>query len=203
MGSYSNPLTEYTPQMEIPDFEAEVDEAVFDEAEEMELAAELLAVRDEAEFDHFLGDLIQSAGRALGGIVSPKLGKALGGALRGLAKTALGPAGAVVGGIVGGPLGAQIGGRLATIAGPALGLELEGLSPEDREFEATRQFIRLAAEAVGHALLAPDQDPAEAVRRAIAEAMRDRAPGMLDPSSGGAASGRWVRHGDRIILFGI
>src|SRR5690606_26467642 len=35
---------------------------VFDEAQEMELAAELVAVGDEAELDQFLGSLIKQAG---------------------------------------------------------------------------------------------------------------------------------------------
>ena len=50
-------------------------------------------------------------------------------------------AGSALGGMVGGPLGAQLGGSLANMAGSALGLELEGLSNEDREFEAAKQKL--------------------------------------------------------------
>ena len=43
---------------------------VFSEAEEMELAAELMEVRDEQELDRFLSDVIKGAGSALRRITS-------------------------------------------------------------------------------------------------------------------------------------
>lgn len=59
----------------------------------------------------------------------------------------------------------MIGSNLASVAGSALGLELEGLSPEDREFEAAKQFVRFAGQTVSNARQA---DP-----RAEPEAMGD------------------------------
>src|SRR4051812_13887619 len=156
MATYGNPLTEYNPQMEGYEFEQqEQGEHVFNEEQEMELAAELLEVSNEQELEQFLGSLISSAGKALGGIVKGPIGKTLGGALKGLAKTALPIAGGALGTFFGGPVGTAIGSKLGSFAGSALGLETEGLSAEDREFEVARQFVRMAGDAVKTALEAP------------------------------------------------
>ena len=51
------------------------------------------------------------------------------------------------------------------MAGRAFGLELEGLSPEDRELAAAKRFVRFASEAVSEAIAASrSQDPAAAAR---------------------------------------
>ncbi|MBX3304985.1 MAG: hypothetical protein KF751_02920 [Nitrospira sp.] len=188
---------------------------VFSEAELMEIASELLEVRDEAELDRFLGSLIKKAGSALGKIVKSPVGQAIGGILKGAAKRALPIAGAALGGWVGGPIGAKIGSGLANVAGKALGLELEALSAEDREFEGAKQFVRFAGEAVRNAAMAPPAANLQAVANAAAAAAaRKFAPGLL--AGGGSVgvstpagsfrrggSGRWVRRGNRIILFGV
>lgn len=62
---------------------------VFSEAEAMELAGELLEITNEAELDRFLGDLVSKAGRALGTVVRSPIGQAVGGWLKGAAKSAL------------------------------------------------------------------------------------------------------------------
>src|SRR6266516_1538808 len=49
-----------------------------------------------------------------------------------------------VGSTIGPGRGGAIGSQLAQQAGALLGLELEGLSPQDQEFEAARQFVRFA-----------------------------------------------------------
>jgi hypothetical protein len=212
VSTFSNPLTEYSPQLEAEEYlpggseyEHNPGDGVFSEEEEMELAAELLEVRDDRELDQFLGDLIGKAAGVLGGLVNSSAGKAIGGVLKNLARKALPLAGGALGGMVGGPLGAQIGSVLASRAGPVLGLELEGLSPEDRQFEATRQFVRFAGATVGNALAAPSGgDPAQAAREAAQEAARLHAPGLMNFGYGPApASGRWIRRNGRIILLGI
>jgi hypothetical protein len=59
-------------------------------------------------------------------------------------------------------------------------VELEGLSPEDREFEIARRFVLLAVEAAHQAARAPrPQPPHAAARRAAARAARRFAPGWL------------------------
>ena len=89
-------LAAYNPQMESfeYDFEAEASGEVFSEAEQMELAAELLEIQNEAELEQFLGSLIKRAGSAIGKVVNSPIGKAIGGALKSAAKVALPIAGA-------------------------------------------------------------------------------------------------------------
>ena len=214
MSTFSNPLTEYSPQMEAFEYlqgeqesAGETGSEVFGESELMELAAELLEVTNEQELDHFLGDLIKKAGNAVGTFVRSPIGRAIGGVLKSAAKTALPIAGGALGAFVGGPLGAKIGNSLGSMAGQALGLELEGLSQEDREFEATKQFVKFAGETVKNALSAPPNiDPATAAKAAAAEAARIHAPGLYGGVPGAAVkghSGRWIRHHGKIIVLGV
>jgi len=219
MSTYGNPLTEYSPQMEAFEFpQSEYDSAresgagVFSEHEEMELAAQLLEVNNEEELDRFLGDLIKKAGSAVGKFVKSPVGKAIGGVLKTVAKKALPIAGGALGAWVGGPIGAKIGSGLASMAGQALGLELEGLSQEDREFEATKQFVRFAGEAAKNALTAPScPNPVAVAKAAASEAARVHAPGLLSATPAAAAggkaaggqSGRWIRKGNDILILSV
>ncbi len=92
---------------EFGDAEAGFDaELVFDEALEMELAGELLAVGSDAELDQFLGALISRAGQAVGRAVRSPTAQALGGYLKGAARQAL----PVIGGWVGDKVGSAAGG---------------------------------------------------------------------------------------------
>jgi hypothetical protein len=188
---------------------------VFSEAEEMELAAELMEVRDEQELDRFLSDVIKGAGRALGRVVRSPLGQAVGGMLNGVAKQALPLAGTAVGTWLGGPLGARIGSGLATMAGNAVGLEAESWSQEDREFEGAKQFVRLAGDSIKNAAqMGPGVDPRAAAQAGIARAAQTLAPGLLQSSAplaqtwrrgmaAGGNSGRWLRRGNRIVLYDV
>jgi hypothetical protein len=213
MSTFTNPLTEYSPQMEAFEFDFGMElgqqpGSVFNQGQEMELASQFLEIGNEQELDHFLGELIKKAGSALGKFVKSPIGQAIGGVLKAAAKKALPIAGGALGGLVGGPLGATLGKGLASMAGNALGLELEGLSPEDREFEASRQFVRFGGETVKKALEAhPSADPAAAAHGAAVAAARVFAPGLMDigkavPETKHGA-GRWVRHKGKIILFGV
>jgi hypothetical protein len=195
-------------------FPAEPRGVVLSEGEETELAAEFLGLHNDAQMEQFLGDLVHSIGHSIGKFVNSSTGQQLVGVLKGVAKTALPIAGGALGGLVGGPAGALIGSNLASMAGSAFGLELEGLSPEDRDLEAARQFIRFASQTVANTLEAePRAHPRQAVHRAATDAARVYAPGLLDiagnHAAGGhrapprSAAGHWVRHGDRIILFGV
>jgi len=211
MGSSS--LAAYNPQMESfeYDFESEAGSSgeVFNEAEQMELAAELLEVRDEAELEQFLGDLIKKAGSAIGKVIKSPVGQAIGGILKTAAKNALPIAGTALGGLVGGPLGAKLGGGLASMAGNALGLELEGLSNEDREYEAAKQFVNFAGEAVKNAVAqsAAGGNLSSVINAAVQKAAQTHAPGLLGtPNAAGqgkAASGTWHRRGNTIVLKGV
>jgi hypothetical protein len=192
--------------------EMEAESGVFDEADEMELAADLLEITDEAELDQFLGNLIKKAGRAVGKVVRSPVGQALGGMLKGVAKKALPIAGSALGNLVVPGAGGAIGGQLASAAGRIFGLELEGMSPEDQEFEVARRFVRFAGQATQNATQAPPNTPPAAIaQKAIAAAAQQHAPGLLrrggangkvGSSKNRSQSGRWVRSGRKIILYG-
>ncbi len=187
---------------------------LFSEGELNEMAAELLSVAHEGELDHFLGDIFSKVAKAAGSFIKSPIGQALGGALKSVAKTALPIAGAALGNFVAPGIGGAIGGKLAGMAGSALGLELEGLSAEDREFETAKQFVRLAADAAQNTVGNTDVANAPSVAHAaLAQAADKFAPGLLDgpgahPHNGmhrhhGRASGRWIRRGNKIVIFGV
>ncbi len=184
---------------------------VFSESEEMELAAELLSVSDEYEMEQFIGKLIKKAGRKIRKFAKSSTGRALGGILKKVAKRALPIVGRAAGTFLGGPAGGAIGGKIASAAGKAFGLELEGLSPEDQEFEVAKRFVRFAGEAAKKAAQVPKSAPAKkAAAIAVKTAARKHAPGLMTPSSksmaitgGRRGSGRWIRRGRKIILLGV
>ncbi|MCW5598488.1 MAG: hypothetical protein KIT59_05140 [Nitrosomonas sp.] len=196
-------------QLENEQFEFEEAEwgEVFNESEVMELTAELMEVTNEEELDLFLGNLIKKAGSAIKKVVKSPIGRAVGGVLKGVAKKALPIAGGALGTYFGGPLGAKIGSGLASAAGKALGLELETLSQEDREFEGGKQFVRFAANTVKNAFSAPASiDPRRAAQAAAAKAARKFAPALLGAGTSatmgkGRSSGRWIRRGRNIIIL--
>jgi hypothetical protein len=216
-GEYSNEFSGFQGEQ----FESEAEWSsegggALNEAEQMELATELLSVSNEAELDRFLGDLVSRATQAVGSFVRSPVGQAVGGVLKGVAKKALPMAGAAVGGYLGGPLGARIGTGLANAAGNALGLEAE-MTGEDREYEGAKQFVRLAAQTAAQAAAAPPgADPRAVAQQAAMAAARQLAPGLLagsgapssqgvqqPGSSGRARSGRWLRRGGKIVLYGV
>ena len=192
-------------------------EGPFSEEQEIEMAAELLSLSQDQELDQFLGNLIRRAGKAAGQLVRSPVGKALGGLLRQAAKKALPVVGKAVGTYFGGPAGGAIGSKLATAGGQIFGLEVEGMSGEDQEFEMARRFVRLAGDAANQAAQTPvNGSPQQAARKALAAAARKHAPGLLRSGNGigaafgGAAagaqrrrSGRWIRSGNKIVLFGV
>lgn len=183
------------------------------EQAENELAEALLQITNEAELDQFLGDLVRSAASAVGQVVRSPVGQAVGGLLKSAAKHALPLAGGALGGYFGGPLGAKLGSGLASAAGNALGLEAENLSEEELQYEGAKQFVRFAADTVQKAVSTPSNGNAPTVARNAATAAAKRfLPSLVGPSQGAAAlpsggasaarSGRWVRRGSRIVIYG-
>jgi hypothetical protein len=177
------------------------------ELQEVALASELLEVTNEAELDRFLGDLIRRATSAVGNLARSPTGKALGGILKQAASQAVPVVGRAIGGMIR-PGGEEAGARVAKAAGNLLGLELEGLSAEDREFEMARGFVRFATDAARKAATAPPGAPPAAVAKAAAtSAARQHAPGLLASGAaagwqpGRASGGRWKRHGRAIVIF--
>jgi hypothetical protein len=193
---------------ELESFSYPAGETVFNESEQMNLAAELMEVSSEQELENFLGDFIKKAANTVGGFISSPTGQALGGLLKGVAKQVLPMAGQALGGLVGGPAGAQIGGQLAQQASGMFEAE-----SGEQEWEASNTFVKLASEAVKNAAQAPQNaNPFAVAKKAVIDAAKIHAPGILntassgapdEPSTGKGHTGRWVRHGKRIILLGV
>ena len=204
---------EYEAEFEDEDeYEYEYDDTeVFSEEEEMELAAELLSVTDDEELEQFLGKLFKRVGRKVRKFVKSGRGRVLGRLLKGVAKKALPIVGRAAGTVFGGPAGGAIGGKLASRAGRLFGLELEGLSPEDQEFEVAKRVVRLAGSAAKKAALAPsNMPPTTTAKAAVVSAAKKHAPGLLRPAAssmvrfpGAKRSGRWIRRGSKIVLLGV
>jgi len=185
-------------------------ESPFSEAEEMELAAELLTIQSEDELEQFLGKLFKKAG----GFLKSGVGQQLTGALRGIARKALPALGAAAGNFLLPGIGGAMGGKLASAASSMLGLELEGLSYEDQEFEIAKQVVRLGGAAATNAAQAPQsQSPQQTAQAALTSAAQQFAPGLLQPGTSASPgqqrrrchhrnSGRWIRRGNGIILLG-
>lgn len=182
------------------------------EDEQMSLAAELMEVSSEDEFEDFLGDLISKGAQAVGSFINSPTGQALGGVLKGAAKQILPIAGQALGAALGGPAGAQIGGQLGSGASGLFEAEAE---MEEREWEAANTFLELAADAIKNVASAPPgADPGVVAHSAVVEAAKVHAPALvpalsnsaphrIKALSGSGASGRWVRRGNRIILHGV
>jgi hypothetical protein len=205
---------------------------VLSEAEEVELAMELLGVSSEAEWEQFLGKMFKGIGRGLkkvGSFVGSKVLKPLGGALKGLAKKALPLVGGALGSFIPIPgVGTAIGSALGTAVSKALELEFGELEAEEAEFEIARRFVRMAASAAQQASgAAPGASPEAAVRDALLAAARAHVPGFAaneaelmaeaeevsgyemegesgyEAESSRAISGRWQRRGRTIVVLGV
>src|SRR5260370_5258077 len=144
MSTFSNPLTEYSPQLELEDArpeagEGESEHGLFDENEEMEQAIVLLEVANEEQVDRFLGALIQKANGELGNAVSPPVGRAIAGVLKTVAGDVLPLARDTIGQRIGGRLGERFGHGHVSHARPALGLQADGLSRGSSQSVTDRQ----------------------------------------------------------------
>jgi hypothetical protein len=176
------------------------------EALEMELAGRLLEVSNEAQLEQFLGSLVRSAASAARGFAGSATGRALGTVLKNAARRVL----PQIGGVVGSALGGASGGQLGTAAGKWLGgrFELEALSQEDREFELARAFVRTVNDATRVAMRSPQLPPRQVATTAVITAAGRHLPGLVPVLAGSAGvggrrpSGRWARHGNRIVLYG-
>ena len=140
-------------------------EGPFNEAQEMELALELLSVTNEAELEQFLGGVFKSIGRGL-----KKIAKPLGGVLKGIAKKALPFVGGALGSFIPIPgVGTALGSALGSAAANALEMEFSGMEYAQQAFEMARRFVRIAGTA---AQLAADSDGSpRALRQALSESL--------------------------------
>ena len=158
-------------ETKVGEYELSQPELPLRQAQEFELVSRLLEVSDEQELEGALSNVFQSVGQAAGRFARPETGRELGAILKGAVATAL-PL--VRGGAGGAPS------DLAQEAGALLGLELEGLSPQDQEFEAGHQLVRMIGNAYHKAAHAPrNMPPRTAARRAAVQSARRYAPGLL------------------------
>jgi hypothetical protein len=194
-------LLDYIPEMEAPEHAARrlPDGRPIDADAEMAFGADLLEVRDRTGLEALLADLVARVGAPGRAVFDTPLGRTLV-AVLGRAAQPLFP---LVAGPVANAFDPLRGADLKTRAARLFGLELEGLSPEDKEFELARHFIRFAADAIGNATEAgAGGDPHARVQAALMQAARRHAPGLLCHAADTAAhGGRWQRQGNRIIVL--
>jgi hypothetical protein len=174
---------------------------------EMELATEFLEIGNEDELDEFAGNAVDR----LAGCLPEGAGRFLVHAVKESSKKIL-PSVGGYGDFHGAVFRA---GAKPADAGRLLGLELEGLSGEDQEFEVARQFIRFVRDMIRHFSVAGKSGNHRAdVRNSVQNSARINAPGLLrhvheqvplqrDPSSFPGRSGRWFRRGRKIIIYGV
>jgi hypothetical protein len=212
----SEPEFEESQNEYAEEFEEEMEFETDTEVVEMELATELLSVSSEGELEEFLGKLFKKVKQGAGKFLKSPAGNLVKNYLKGLAKKALPIAGTALGGVVGGPLGAKLGSSATQMVGKALGLELEGMSPEDKEFEVAKGYVRFAKDAINRAASDPNQrySPRTTARSAMTKAAKKYAPGFLSPgfanrfrsvqSGRGRRRGTWARRRDgAIVLYGL
>jgi hypothetical protein len=209
-------LLDYTPVLEAfgsHEFEREAERstdaesAPLDESDEYALAAELLEVYREADLEKFLFKLISRAGADGQRLARSPVARVLVGLLRKAAGVILRPIRRRVRALPG--LAAPVWRTdplLISEAGRAFGLELEGLSPEDKEFALARQFVRFASEAVRTASRLKGE-PRAVAYSALRRAARRFAPGLLARlgaplrAQAAATAGRWVRRNGQIVVL--
>lgn len=199
-------------------------EGELSEEEEVDLAAELLTISSEEELDQFLGKFFKRVGRGLRKVVRSPVFRAVGGMLKGVARKALPMIGGAVGSFIAPGVGTALGSSLGQAASKLFEVDLEAMNDEDAQFEVARRYVRLTDAALRQAARMPGNgDPRQAARQALAFAARQHAPGLaraLGSGYGGgdgaawrtgrrgmsgsrSSSGRWIRRGDRIVLFGV
>lgn len=142
-----------------------------------ELAAELVDVVNEGEFRRFLGRLVAETAHAGGRPLPGATARPLLAILRQTAERTL-PTLTLA---LGEEPRAGAATPTAQTASRVFGLEAEGMSAEDRDFEIARQFVRFAQAAVTHASTGYAADPAGAAADAVARAGREFAPGFIPP----------------------
>lgn len=158
----------------------ETGDSPLNETEEVALANELLEIQDEEELDQFLGKIFKGVAKKVGGFIKSPIGKALGGALKGVAKTALPMVGSALGSFVLPGVGTALGGKLGSMASNLFEVDTESMEADEAQFEIARRYVKLAATAAKTAATAPRTAPPKVVvRKAIVAGARKNAPGLV------------------------
>lgn len=185
-------LLGYDPDLDI--FEDEVfalgsvqPEASVLRADRSAAATALLEVAGRAALPALLARLLRRAARAAGGTLDRAVEGQLVQRLRHGARTAL-------------PTPGRYTHDGAVQASRFFAVELEGLSPEDQEFESARRFIQLVEAAARYAVAASRRlPPATAAQWAVARAASRFAPGWLAARRVPRRSTRFTAGGSRPI----
>ncbi|MDM5181074.1 hypothetical protein PO883_28220 [Massilia sp. DJPM01] len=183
-------FTKATPRAEVQESEAG---PLSDDSADLALAAELLEADQPADLRRVLGRAIAGAGVLGARVARSPMGPLLITELLRALQPILTPLRPGLASAHGKSVRINLGARL-------LGLELEGLSPEDKEFILARQLVRLADEAARHAGKAGSAS-AQGARAAVQAAARQHAPGLLPRIAlPPATHGRWTRQAGQLIL---
>ena len=177
-------LLAYRPELE---FLEERGGASLAGGDDLTLAARLLELQGGAQLDRFIDAMVRADRGPVAAPLAP-------------ASTRAARQGLPLHGPAGGPVIDALRHRgkadPVTRAARIFGVGLEGLSPEDKEFELAQRFVRFAREAIR---LAADAPTPAGVPAALAQAARSHAPGLLKCEA--RQMGRWQRQGGRIVVF--
>jgi hypothetical protein len=149
-----------------------------------DLAAALLDVVNKAELGSFLGQLAAETARASGRPIPRDTERAILPILTRTAERTL----PTLNLAVSDEPRAAAAGPIAQTAARVFGLEPEGMSADDRDFEIARRFVRFAQAALACAITTSAPHPATAAVNAVARAGREFAPGLV-PQRRSAAAG--------------
>jgi len=153
----------------------------FSNAEENELALELLQLTSGTEFERVVGGLFKKAWRGIEPVGSKVTGP-LGGLLKAVVEKALPSVVTAAGTSSGGPAGDAIAEKLGSLVSQALEAEVAGMAATDPDlekcrqlFEKYRQFVRLAGKAATAAASAPTGvSPVVAAQKSLAQAANEK-----------------------------
>jgi hypothetical protein len=206
--------------MEDESYQTEGEEYGESEGEQEALAAELMELETEEEFESFIMKILRKAASRVGGYINSQTGKSVGSLLKGAARQVLPVADQALGG---GDQGAGEYGEGEYEQEYGGEGEFDQGEAEEQEWEAARTFVRLADEAGKVAAQTPPDAPPDVVaNNAVTQAAQVHAPALLAPPSGAMMappprrpfpgsmpgygrrrSGRWVRRGNQILLLGV
>lgn len=156
------------------------------ERQEIELAAEALEIFAEEELEEFVDNVLAGVAAGAGKTISGPIARELGDVLEGMGPAGLPTSGALSS--LAAP-GRVVGSKLGWMIGRLLELELEGMDREDAELERARRYVGLAATSARHAALAPrDAPPRDVVQTALAEALSEHVPELLESAIAGDLS---------------
>lgn len=194
-----NRLLNYNPELEFLN-EGNVDRS---SEYELEFGTDLLEISNERELGNFFADVVMKVSGKGSQILRSPLGRKLVDTLKYAARPVLPIRSNATSGPAINALGVTTVNDLELKAAKIFGLELEGLSPEDKEFEVAQQFIRFAMDTIKRATESEiPGDPQRTVENALAQAARQHAPGLLAHGTQDLPSnGRWVRKGSHIIVI--